>query len=213
MRRLSKYRLLLVNDDGIDAPGIILLEKIARRYTDEVWVVAPDEEKSGASHSISMNMPVRVRKRDDRHFAITGTPTDCVLLAIYEIMSEKPTMLLSGINRGANLGEDITYSGTAAAAMEGALIAIPSVALSQVFTPRATVPLETADTYTPIVLADLLDAEWEPNSFVNVNFPDALPSEVTGTRVTRQGQRPPGSVRPERRIEARGEPGYLNKPA
>ncbi len=140
MHRLSKHRLLLVNDDGIDAPGIILLEKIARRYTDEVWVVAPDEEKSGASHSISMNMPVRVRKRDDRHFAITGTPTDCVLLAIYEIMSEKPTMLLSGINRGANLGEDITYSGTAAAAMEGALIGIPSVALSQVFTPRATVP-------------------------------------------------------------------------
>ncbi len=211
MHSLSKHRLLLVNDDGIDAPGIILLEKIARRYTDEVWVVAPDEEKSGASHSISMNMPVRVRKRDDRHFAITGTPTDCVLLAIYEIMSEKPTMLLSGINRGANLGEDITYSGTAAAAMEGALIGIPSVALSQVFTPRATVPWETAETYTPIVLAALLDAEWEPNSFVNVNFPDALPSEVTGTRATRQGQRPPGSFRPERRIDARDVPYYWIK--
>ena len=92
MHRLSKHRLLLVNDDGIDAPGIILLEKIARRYTDEVWVVAPDEEKSGASHSISINLPVRVRQRDDRHFAIKGTPTDCVLLAIYEIMREKPTI-------------------------------------------------------------------------------------------------------------------------
>src|SRR6267154_1532625 len=130
MHRLSKHRLLLVNDDGIDAPGIILLEKIIRRYTDEVWVVAPDEEKSGASHSISMNVPVRVRKRDDRHFAIKGTPTDCVLLGVYELMGgEKPDGLLSGINRGPNLAEDITYSGTASAAIEGAMLGIPSIAL------------------------------------------------------------------------------------
>jgi 5'-nucleotidase len=211
MHTLSKHRLLLVNDDGIDAPGIILLEKIMRRYTDEIWVVAPDEEKSGASHSISMNVPVRVRKRDDRHFAIKGTPTDCVLLGIYEIMSQKPTLLLSGINRGANLGEDITYSGTAAAAMEGALMGIPAVALSQVFAPRATVPWDTAEHYAPIVLEALVEAEWPPNSFVNVNFPDALPHEVTGTRVTRQGQRPPGSFRPERRIDGRDVPYYWIK--
>src|SRR5260370_14234665 len=108
-------------------------------------------------------MPVQMRSSANRHFAITGTPTDCVLLAIYEIMSEKPTMLLSGINRGANLGEDITYSGTAAAAREGTLIGIPSVALSQVFTPRATVPWEPAETNTTIVLSALLDATLEPN--------------------------------------------------
>src|SRR5258708_26935031 len=119
MRRLSKYRLLLVNDDGIDAPGIILLEKIARRYTDEVWVVAPDEEKSGASHSISMNVPVRVRKRDDRHFAIKGTPTDCVLLGIYEIMSAKRTMLLSGIKRVGDQVEDMYDARTADEGAEG----------------------------------------------------------------------------------------------
>lgn len=213
MDKLAKHRLLLVNDDGIDAPGIILLEKIIRRYTDEVWVVAPDEEKSGASHSISMNVPVRVRQRDDRHFAVKGTPTDCVLLGIYEIMSDMPTMLLSGINRGANLGEDITYSGTAAAAMEGALMGIPSVALSQVFAPRATVPWDTAEKYTPLVLEALLEADWQPNTFVNVNFPDALPNEVTGTRVTRQGQRPAGSFRPERRIDARDVPYYWIKMA
>jgi 5'-nucleotidase len=211
MHKLSKHRLLLVNDDGIDAPGIILLEKIMRRYTDDIWVVAPDEEKSGASHSISMNVPVRVRRRDERHFAIKGTPTDCVLLGIYEIMTERPTLLLSGINRGANLGEDIIYSGTAAAAMEGALLGIPSVALSQVFAPRAKVPWDTAERYTPIVLEALMEAEWQPNNFVNVNFPDALPDEVTGTRVTSQGQRPPGSFRPERRVDARDVPYYWIK--
>src|SRR6266849_1810525 len=118
MVQLSKHRVLIINDDGIHATGILLLKKIVRQFTEDVWVVAPDEEKSGASHSISMNIPVRVREIDSRHFAIKGTPTDCALLAIYEIMKMRPTILLSGINRGANLAEDITYSGTAAAAME-----------------------------------------------------------------------------------------------
>jgi 5'-nucleotidase len=132
---LSLQRILIVNDDGIDGTGIKLLEELAREITDDVWVVAPDEEKSGFSHSISMTVPIRVRKLDDRHFAVKGTPTDCALLAIYEFMGdERPTALLSGINRGANLAEDITYSGTAAAAMEGAILGVRSIALSQVFT-------------------------------------------------------------------------------
>jgi 5'-nucleotidase len=132
--KLGDHRVLIVNDDGIEAHGIKMLEEIAREFTDDVWVVAPDEEKSGFSHSISMTIPIRVRKVDDRHFAVKGTPTDCALLAIYEFMGGRPpTVLLSGINRGANLAEDITYSGTAAAAMEGALLGIRSIALSQVF--------------------------------------------------------------------------------
>jgi len=208
----SKHRVLLVNDDGIHAPGIQLLEKIVRRYTDEVFVVAPDEERSGASHSISMNIPVRIREIDDRHYAVKGTPTDCALLAIYEVMKDRPpTILLSGINRGANLAEDITYSGTAAAAMEGALLGIPSVALSQVFTPRGRVNWETAEVYTPKVLDRLLTTEWQPNTFVNVNFPDAMPDAVTGIRVVSQGQRPPGSFLPEGRIDGRDVPYYWIK--
>jgi 5'-nucleotidase len=207
----SKHRVLIVNDDGIHAPGIQLLEKIVRRYTDNVWVVAPDEEKSGASHSISMHVPVRIRQIDERHYAVKGTPTDCALLAIYEIMKERPTMLLSGINRGANLAEDITYSGTAAAAMEGALLGVPSVALSQVFTPRGHVPWETAEAYAPRILDTLFATEWQPGTFVNVNFPDALPDAVTGVRVVRQGQRPPGSFLPEGRIDGRDVPYYWIK--
>jgi 5'-nucleotidase len=207
----SRHRVLIVNDDGIHAEGITLLEKVVRQFTDNVWVVAPDEEKSGASHSISMHIPVRIRKIDDRHYAVKGTPTDCALLAIYEIMKEPPTLLLSGINRGANLAEDITYSGTAAAAMEGALLGVPSVALSQVFTPRGRVPWETAEMYAPMVLERLLATQWHPNTFVNVNFPDAMPHEVSGVRVVHQGQRPPGSFLPEGRIDGRDVPYYWIK--
>jgi 5'-nucleotidase len=130
----GQHTILIVNDDGIDSVGIKILEDMARKFTDDVWVVAPDEEKSGFSHSISMTVPIRVRKVDDRHYAVKGTPTDCALLAIHEFMSQRrPTALLSGVNRGANLAEDITYSGTAAAAMEGALLGVRSIALSQVF--------------------------------------------------------------------------------
>ena len=212
MSDLSRATILITNDDGIHAPGIALLERIARRYTDDVWVVAPDDEQSGASHSISMNIPVRVRELDERHFAIKGTPTDCALLAIYEIMKERrPTVLLSGINRGANLAEDITYSGTVAPAMEGALLGIRAIALSQVFTPRGKVPWETAEKYAPIVIERLLAAEWHPHTFVNVNFPDAAPDAVTGIRVVTQGQRPPGSFVPEGRVDGRDVPYYWIK--
>ncbi len=209
---LSKHRVLLVNDDGIEAQGLKLLEEIVRGFTDDVWVVAPDEEKSGFSHSISMTIPIRVRKIDDRHFAIKGTPTDCALLAIYELMGDKkPTVLLSGINRGANLAEDITYSGTAAAAMEGALLGVRSIALSQVFTIGKTVYWETAKQYARPVLEKLLACDWEPGSFVSVNFPDATPDKVSGLRVTTQGRRLPGSFKPVRRVDERDFPYYWIK--
>lgn len=207
----SRQRVLIANDDGLHAPGIALLERIVRRYTDKVWVVAPDEEKSGAGHSISMHSPVRVRKVDDHHFAVKGTPTDCALLAIHELMPERPTLLLSGINRGANLAEDITYSGTAAAAMEGALLGVPSIALSQVFAPKGQVYWETAEAWAPQVLDKVLATEWQPNTFVNVNFPDVPPAGVTGVRVVSQGQRPPGSFLPDRRTDARDVPYYWIK--
>jgi len=206
------HRALLVNDDGVDSAGIKLLEEIVRTFTDDVWVVAPDEEKSGFSHSISMTVPIRLRQLDDRHFAVKGTPTDCVLLAIYELMGdEPPTVIISGINRGANLAEDITYSGTAAAAMEGALLGVRSIALSQVFTIGAGTYWETARRYAPPILATLLSCDWQSGSFVNVNFPDAPPDQVSGTRVTTQGRRLPGSFRPVRRLDERHFPYYWIK--
>jgi 5'-nucleotidase len=183
-KKPSDHRVLIVNDDGVEAHGIKLLEEIAREFTDDVWVVAPDEEKSGFSHSISMTVPIRVRKIDDHHFAVKGTPTDCALLAIYEFMGARaPTVLLSGINRGANLAEDITYSGTAAAAMEGALLGIRSIALSQVFALGGKVHWATARRFAPPVLKRLLSCDWEPGTFVNVNFPDAPHEFASQTKV------------------------------
>jgi 5'-nucleotidase len=208
----NPHRILVVNDDGIEAEGIKLLEELALRWTDDVWVVAPDEEKSGFSHSISMTVPVRMRKIDDRHFAVKGTPTDCALLGIYELMRGlPPTVLLSGVNRGANLAEDVTYSGTAAAAMEGALLGIRSIALSQVFTIGGEVHWQTARRYAPAVLEKLFACDWQPGSFVNVNFPDAPPDKVTGERVTSQSRRLPGSFKPVRRVDERNFPYYWIK--
>ncbi len=205
-------RVLIVNDDGIDAPGIILLEEIVRQFTDDIWVVAPDEERSGAGHSLSLSYPIRIKQKDERHFAVKGTPTDCALLGVYELMGDrKPDILLSGINRGPNLAEDITYSGTASAAIEGAMLGIPSVALSQIITYQSQIHWETARKFTPGVIKHLLDMDWKPGTFVNVNFPNCPPEDVTGVRVTSQGMRPPGSFRPMRRVDERHVPYYWIK--
>ena len=125
-------RILLTNDDGVNARGLKLLESIARKFSDDIWIVAPTEEQSGAGHSLTLTKPVRLRRHDERRFAVTGTPTDAVMLALAHIMKDfPPDVVLSGINRGANLAEDVTYSGTVSAAMEGALAGVRSIALSQ----------------------------------------------------------------------------------
>jgi 5'-nucleotidase len=206
--------VLIVNDDGIDAPGIVLLEEIVRAFTDDVWVVAPDEERSGAGHSLSMSHPIRLRARDDRHFAVKGTPTDCALLGIHELMTDRrPDLLLSGINRGPNLAEDITYSGTASAAMEGVMLGIPSVALSQVIRYQSEIHWETSRTFAPEVIRKLLAMRWRPGTFINVNFPNCAPDAVSGIRVTRQGLRPGGAFVPVRRVDERHVPYYWIKAA
>ncbi len=205
----AQPRVLLVNDDGIDGHGLVMLEEIVRRFTDDVWVVAPDEERSGAGHSFSTTQPVRVKQRDERHFAVKGTPTDCALLAIYELIEgRKPDILISGINRGPNLAEDITYSGTASAAMEGALLGIPAIALSQCFRPPNPVPWDAAERFGGAVIEKLLGFDWRPGMFVNVNFPECSADQVQGIRITRQGQRPPGAFIPERRVDVRHFPYY-----
>jgi 5'-nucleotidase len=202
-------RILVVNDDGIHAYGLELLERIARRYTDDVWVVAPEEERSGAGHSLSLTYPIRMRELDPRHFAIRGTPTDCALLGIHEILADRPPdLLISGINRGANLAEDITYSGTASAAMEGAMMGIPSIALSQVVVHQEEISWATAEVFAPQVLDKLNPLAWQAGSFVNVNFPNVPPEQVSGIRLTSQGMRPPGTFKPVRRVDERHLPYY-----
>lgn len=207
--RIPHQRFLLVNDDGFGAPGLALLEELVRRYSDDVWVIAPDDERSGSAHSISLSTPVRMRQMGERRFALKGTPTDCVLMGIWELMGEGPPItVLSGINRGANLADDLTYSGTAGPAMEGALLGLRSIALSQVFTIGGEAYWETARKFTPPVLERLLTCDWQPGTFVNVNFPDVPPEGVAGVRVTTQGQRAPGSFRLEQRKDARNVPYY-----
>lgn len=206
MRELSGHRVLIANDDGIHAPGIQLLEKVVRKYCDDVWVIAPDEERSGASHSVSMHNPIRMRKLDDRHFAIKGSPTDCVLMALHELMDEHPTLVLSGINRGANLAEDAHYSGTVAVAIEATLMGIPAIALSQVFDKGGEVPWETAEHYAAEIIENILAEGIPQGTFVNINFPAVTAADSKGVRVVSQGRRPPGAFKIDARVDRREVP-------
>jgi 5'-nucleotidase len=205
---LSQARILLSNDDGINAPGLKLLEKVARSLCPDVWVVAPEQEQSGASHSLTLRRPLRIRKISKQRFAIDGTPTDAVLLGIKFIMKDKrPTLVLSGVNAGGNFGEDITYSGTVAAAMEATLLDVPAVALSQHYDRANGLRWETTEHHMAEVLRRLTAAPWPHNTLINVNFPDRAPGDVTGMAVTRQGRRKLGDNLTER-IDPRGVPYY-----
>lgn len=201
-------RILLTNDDGVNAAGLKVLETIARRFSDDIWIVAPTEEQSGAGHSLTLTQPVRLRKLGERRFCVTGTPTDAVMMAIAWIMKDTPPdLILSGVNRGANLGEDVTYSGTVSAAMEGALAGIPSIALSQCYAKEGmgdTVPFAAAEALAEQVLRPLLATPMEPRTLVNVNFPALAPADVKGIRVTQQGLRDYGRLRIVQRTDPRG---------
>lgn len=183
-------RILITNDDGINAPGLKVLEEIAHELSDDIWVCAPAEEQSGAGHSLTLTRPVRLRQHDERRFSVTGTPTDAVMMALRKVMPEPPDLLLSGVNRGANLGDDITYSGTVSAAIEGALAGIRSVALSQVYPGEGVgdrVSFSAARGWGAKVLAPLIDAPFAQRTLINVNFPPLRADHVKGIRLTRQG--------------------------
>ncbi|MBS0255883.1 MAG: 5'/3'-nucleotidase SurE [Proteobacteria bacterium] len=183
-------RILVTNDDGINAPGLKVAEAVARALSDDVWVCAPAEEQSGAGHSLTLTRPVRLRRHDERHWSVTGTPTDAVMLAMKQVMPGLPDLILSGVNRGANLGDDVTYSGTVSAAMEGALAGIPAIALSQVYAREGmgdTVPFEAAEHWAEAAIRPLLDWPFPPRSLVNINFPPLKGDAVKGIRVVRQG--------------------------
>ena len=183
-------RILLTNDDGIHAEGLKALERIARTLSEDVWVVAPAEENSGAGHSLTLTRPVRLFQHDERHWSVSGTPTDSVTMALRKVLPAPPDLILSGVNRGANLGDDVTYSGTVSAAFEGALAGIRSIALSQVYAREGmadTVPFAVAEAWGARVLRPLLGAPFAERTLVNVNFPAIEPDAVKGIRVVRQG--------------------------
>jgi 5'-nucleotidase len=183
-------RILLTNDDGIYAPGLKVLEAIARQLSDDIWICAPHDEQSGAGHSMSLSRPVRLKEHGERRFSVTGSPTDAVIMALREVLPETPDLILSGVNRGANLADDITYSGTVSAAFEGALAGVRSVALSQVYRREGmgdAVSFSAAEQWGARVLKPLLDLPFAPRTLVNVNFPPISGEEVRGIRVVRQG--------------------------
>ncbi len=184
-------RILLTNDDGIHADGLRALERIARQLSDDVWVVAPETDQSGFAHSLSLSEPLRLRKIDDRHFAVRGTPTDCVIMGARKLMPGLPDLILSGINSGSNIADDVTYSGTVAGAMEGCLLGIRSIALSQaynVFNQERVVPWDVAEAHAPALLDKLIGTDLPQGVFLNVNFPNCTPDEVRDTVVTSQGK-------------------------
>lgn len=203
-------RILLSNDDGIHAPGLKALEKIARALSDDVWVVAPETEQSGASHSLTLTSPLRIREVSARRFAIQGTPTDCVMLALRHILpGHSADLVLSGVNRGANISEDVTYSGTVAAAMEGTLLGVPSIALSLAQRPESkTAHWSTAEHHAPGLIARLLEIGWPKDVLINVNFPDLPQGSVRGVDVTLQGRRKAEDLLIDERIDQRGVPYY-----
>jgi 5'-nucleotidase len=184
-----KHRILIANDDGINAPGLAVMERIARTFTDDVWIVAPDGERSGASRSVSLADPIRVNMIGEKRYSLVrGTPTDCVVMALDQLMVRTPpTLVLSGVNRGSNLAEDMTYSGTVAAAMEAAQCGIRAIAMSQVIELGSQVRWHTAEAHAAGVIDSLLAIDTPRGVFHNVNFPDVEPDEVRGVRSARQG--------------------------
>ncbi|MGH7500135.1 MAG: 5'/3'-nucleotidase SurE [Longimicrobiales bacterium] len=180
-------RILVTNDDGYLAGGIRVLARAAGRLGD-VTVVAPDREQSATSHSLTLHYPLRVRSADDGSMVVDGTPTDCVVLAVGELLEQRPDFVLSGVNHGANLGDDVLYSGTVAAAMEATILGIPAIALS--WTGRQMEQLEQWEDVLTEVLKQLVGRSRFPkDTLFNVNLPPVAPDAVAGIRVTSLGRR------------------------
>ena len=199
-------RILLTNDDGINARGLTVLESIAGELSDDIWIVAPEIEQSGQSRALTLTQPVRTRHIEERTWAVAGTPSDCVLLAMENLMDGTPDLILSGVNRGQNMGEDTSFSGTVAAAMFGMQHGVRSIALSQAinFQARGSVPWETAEAWGAKVLRPLIEHGWADDAILNVNFPDRAPGDVEGVQYTRQGFRDHPQLRTEEREDLRG---------
>jgi 5'-nucleotidase len=198
-------RVLLTNDDGIDAPGLAVLEQIAGELAREVWVVAPEHDQSGVSHAISLHHPLRVTKWGERRYGVNGTPGDSAVMGVCHLMRDaRPDLVLSGVNRGANIGMETVFSGTVGGAMTGMMLGIRSIALSQVFTDRERVPWEVARTLGAGLVRQLLEIGWNVDTCLNVNFPDRPVAEVGPPTLCRQGLGLIAGMHVETRRDPRG---------
>ncbi|MEM8986507.1 MAG: 5'/3'-nucleotidase SurE [Pseudomonadota bacterium] len=202
-------RILISNDDGVHADGLEVLERIAHALTGDVWVVAPKEDQSGAARALTLSQPLRVREHGDKKFSVQGTPTDCVQMGLVQLVEgKKPDLVLSGVNRGQNIAESVTFSGTVAAALQGMTLGVPSIALSQAIFRREGPRWETAEHHAPGLIKDLVGHGWPEDVVINVNFPDVAPDAVEGVEVTRQGRRDTFNLYAEERTDLRGRPYY-----
>jgi len=198
-------RILLSNDDGFDAPGMAVLRKIAAALSDDVIVVAPAKEQSGASRSLTLHDPLRIKKYSDTEYSVTGTPTDSVMMALnYLFKDSPPDLILSGVNRGGNLGEDVLYSGTVAAASEGTLLGVRSIAISQCILDADNIHWDTTEQMAPDIIKNLLTMEWGEGTLMNINFPAVPVAEVKGIQATIQGKRDLSNLSIDARVDARG---------
>ena len=204
-------RILITNNDGIHAEGLDVCEKIARVLSDDVWVIAPEYDQSGVAHSLSLNNPLRLRQVAERRFAVLGTPTDCVIMGALHLLSDKgPDLVLSGVNRGNNAGENVIYSGTVAGAMEGTMLGIPWLALSQAYSSRSGGKpyWETSLLFAPDIIRRVVAEGTRRDVLINVNFPDCPPEEVKRIVVTAQGRRGQERSQIDARQDGRGKPYY-----
>lgn len=202
-------RILVSNDDGVHADGLGVLEEIARTLTDDVWTVAPMEDQSGAARSLTLTQPLRVRKHGDRKFSVQGTPTDSVQMGVVKLVEgKKPDLILAGVNRGQNIAESVTFSGTVAAALQGMTLGVPSIALSQAIFSKDGPRWETPRAHAPALVRQLVEHGWPDDVVLNVNFPDVPPDEVKGVVAARQGRRDQFNLFAEERTDLRGRPYY-----
>lgn len=202
-------RILVTNDDGAGAHGLSVLHQIAKSMTDDVWIVAPEMNQSGASHALTLQVPLRYREIGERAFAVRGTPADCVIMGVRRVLKDNPPdLILSGVNHGANLAEDVMYSGTVAGATEGTLIGIKSIAMSLTigFDPNGRQHWKTPLEMGPGLVEQLLNAGWPPGVLMNVNFPDLPAEKVKGIAITSQGRRDQGGLSVDERRDTWGEP-------
>jgi 5'-nucleotidase len=200
----KKKKILISNDDGIHSEGIKALAR-AMKALGEVYVVAPDRERSASSHSLTLYHPLRVEEIRKNWYAVDGTPTDCVNLAINGILEERPDVVVAGINKGPNLGDDITYSGTVSVAMEGTLLGVPSVAVS--ITAKRDFHFKTAADFAKRLVRFVLKNGLPSDTLLNVNVPNVVPGEIKGYRITKQGKRVYGDAVVEK-IDPRGRKYY-----
>lgn len=201
-------RIMLTNDDGVSAAGLACLEDIAAELSDDVWVSAPEFEQSGASRKLSLSEPVRVRKTGPKHYAVNGTPSDACFLGLHDLVEgQRPDLVLSGVNRGQNLAEDVTVSGTVAGAIQAMQLGVPAIALSQAltnFTETDHTPFDTARAHAPALIKRLLGVGWPADVILNINFPPVTADEVKGVQITRQGARDQWHMTAEKRTDLRG---------